>query len=501
MNYQVGLYIRLSKEDFDKKDHAESESIQNQRTLLENYVKKKNLNIYDEYIDDGFSGTNFDRPSFQRLLKDIEKKRVNMVITKDLSRLGRDYIHTGYLLEQYFPLNKVRYVSILDQIDTESDTSNNDIAPFKSLFNDMQSKDTSKKIRSILQTKKKQGLFLGSSSSYGYQKDPFNKHKLIIDPKTAPIVKKIFLLTYQGKSKQQICNFLNKENIPTPTNYKHPEKQIKQWTPNCLYPILRNPIYLGHMVQGRQAKLNYKSKKRILLSKEQWIVVPNTHEPIIPSKVFETIHSRKKEKRKESLSSILDSLLFCDDCQSPMKLLKDDRNKKNPHYNLNCSSYLSHLQKQTCTSHFISYTLMESTIKEKISHYLHSTTPKKIYSLLKKEKEKEIDVQKKFLLERKQKEENILLNLYQDQIDHTIDPIIYKNLKQKTNEKLKEIEKDIFTFDQKTYDFSSIEKIVQNFWKQPFTNDFLCFIIEKILITKNKDIKIYYRFSSHQRLK
>ena len=142
MNYQVGLYIRLSKEDFDKKDHAESESIQNQRTLLENYVKKKNLNIYDEYIDDGFSGTNFDRPTFQRLLKDIEKKRVNMVITKDLSRLGRDYIHTGYLLEQYFPLNKVRYVSILDQIDTESDTSNNDIAPFKPLFNDMQSKDT-----------------------------------------------------------------------------------------------------------------------------------------------------------------------------------------------------------------------------------------------------------------------------------------------------------------------------------------------------------------------
>jgi DNA invertase Pin-like site-specific DNA recombinase len=200
--FKLGSYLRLSKEDENKpyRRENESESITNQRSLIMNYIKDNGFTFVKEYVDDGYSGTTFeDRPAFQEMLNDIEKGKINAVITKDLSRLGRDYIQSGYYLEQYFPSKKVRYISILDNIDTFLDNANNDIAPFKSLFNDMTSKDTSKKIRSILRDKKRQGLFLGSEASYGYMKDPNDKHHLILNPKTAPIVRRIFDMPYLAK--------------------------------------------------------------------------------------------------------------------------------------------------------------------------------------------------------------------------------------------------------------------------------------------------------------
>ena len=166
-NYKVGMYIRLSREDGDKQ---ESESIGNQRKIIERYLKEQDLKIVDEYVDDGVSGTTFDRPEFNRLIADIENQKINMVITKDLSRLGRDYIKTGYYIENYFPENQVRYVSILDGIDTYSETVNNDITPFKAILNDMYAKDISKKIRSVFKEKQKQGEYLCSTPAYRIQK-------------------------------------------------------------------------------------------------------------------------------------------------------------------------------------------------------------------------------------------------------------------------------------------------------------------------------------------
>ncbi len=188
--YKVGLYIRLSESDEDKSYESEIESIINQRNLLMDYVKSHGFTLIDEYLDDGFTGTNFDRPSFKRMIQDIESGKINCVITKDLSRLGRDYIQCGYYVEQYFPQNRIRYISILDQVDTFEETANNDIAPFKALFNDMTSKDTSKKIRSILKNKKEQGKFIGSKPSYGYMRDPFDKGHLIPDLLLNLILKK-----------------------------------------------------------------------------------------------------------------------------------------------------------------------------------------------------------------------------------------------------------------------------------------------------------------------
>lgn len=255
-----------------------------------NYLQENHLNLEKEYVDDGYSGTTFDRPAFNELIKDIESKKINMVITKDLSRLGRDYIKSGYYLEEYFPIKKVRYISILDNIDTGNNTTSNDIAPFKALFNDMQSKDTSRKIRSILINLKKQGLFIGNSASFGYKKDPNDRHKILIDENTAPIVRKIFDLALSNHSYKEIVTYLNKQKIQTPRDYKLNIHKHK-WSITSVYQILHNYMYTGNMTQGVQTKLNYKSKKRIFLDKSHWIIVPNTHEAIITEDEFQKLNN------------------------------------------------------------------------------------------------------------------------------------------------------------------------------------------------------------------
>ena len=254
--YRVGLYIRLSESDEGKSYESESESIINQRNLLIDYVKSNGFTLIDEYVDDGFTGTNFDRPGFKRLIDDIERGRINCVITKDLSRLGRDYIQCGYYVEQYFPQNKIRYISILDRVDTFEESANNDIAPFKALFNDMTSKDTSKKIRSILKNKKEQGKFIGSKPSYGYMRDPLDKGHLIPDPNTSAYVKKIFEMAYEGIGISDIVSYLNDNNILSPSMYKNTKPSSKQktnvWTVSSVNKILKNRMYTGDMVQNVQ---------------------------------------------------------------------------------------------------------------------------------------------------------------------------------------------------------------------------------------------------------
>ena len=188
-NYHVALYIRLSKEDINE---GESESVSNQRSMLEQFVKECKLNVYDTYVDDGWSGTNFDRPAFQRLLRDIEAGNVNMVITKDLSRLGRDYILTGHYMEKYFPEHQVRYISLLDGIDTGIESAANDITPFRAIMNDMYAKDISKKISSVKHDKQRKGLFIGGKPVYGYKMHPTEKNKIIVDEQAAQTVRRIF---------------------------------------------------------------------------------------------------------------------------------------------------------------------------------------------------------------------------------------------------------------------------------------------------------------------
>ena len=288
-NYNIAIYIRLSKEDVDR-GYDESESIKNQRDLLTEYAKKfgGGYNLVEIYIDQGFTGTNFNRPAFQRMIRDIELGKINMVITKDLSRLGRDYIETGEYIEKWFPENNIRYVSVTDGIDTfVPNNGNNDIAPFKSILNDMYSKDLSKKIRTALHTMQKQGKWVGGKTAIGYMRDQNDKNKLIICEPEADIVKTIFNMAYSGNNISVIRDYLNTNNIPTANQIRY--NKMAFWENKTIKNILKNEVYIGNTIQNKRSRISYKNRKLKSNPQEQWNIVENTHEPIIDRQVFDKV--------------------------------------------------------------------------------------------------------------------------------------------------------------------------------------------------------------------
>ena len=373
-NYSVGLYIRLSREDENKTDV--SESITNQKSLLLQYVKENNLKVYDIYIDDGYSGTTFDRPGFNRLINDIENKLVNMVITKDMSRLGRDYIKTGYYLEKYFPEHNIRYIAITDNIDTYLDNSNNDIAPFKAIINDYYAKDISKKIKSSLRAKQKEGKWVGSRCPYGYDKDINNKNHLVINEEQAGIVRYIFDLSLNGLTCFKIANKLTLENIKTPAQYynfnwkNNYNMNMGKWHPKTIKDILTNRLYTGDLVQNRRSKVNYKIKKVVYNKECDYIVVPNTHEAIIDKELFDRVQSLipknvgRNEKRENHL---LDGLLYCGECNHRISV-SPRRKIDNRCYTV-CNYYRTYLKQKVCTMHSNNYDILEDKILELLKEY------------------------------------------------------------------------------------------------------------------------------------
>ena len=330
MDYRVALYIRLSKED---ESEEPSQSVQNQESLLREFVQQHRLSVYDTYIDDGWSGTSFDRPAFQRMIADIEAKKVNMVITKDLSRLGRDYILTGHYMERYFPEHRVRYISLLDGIDTGVDSTANDITPFRAIMNDMYAKDISKKIKSVKRDKQRKGQFIGGKPVYGYKMHPTEKNKIVIDEEVAPIVRWIFSLALSGMSCRNIAALLNQERVPTPATYAglpvaKPGPYTGLWSSERVSQMLQNETYIGNMVQGHSVKISYKSKKCLKQDPANWVVVEGTHEPLVDLETFQKVRmlvNSRKYTRSRTYDFLLKGLIFCHECGYPLAVL----NRKN----------------------------------------------------------------------------------------------------------------------------------------------------------------------------
>lgn len=509
--YKVGLYIRLSLADEDKAYEAESESIINQRNLLTNYVKQNGFTLIDEYVDDGYTGTNFERPGFNKLINDIEIGKINCVITKDLSRLGRDYIKCGYYVENYFPKMKVRYISILDGIDTYLESANNDIAPFKALFNDMTSKDTSKKIRSILKSKKEQGKFIGSEPSYGYMRDPLDKGHLIPNPEYAIVVKKIFEMAYQGVGISNITTYLNSMNYTTPSilKRKNPESKAKvndKWTISSVNKILKNRMYTGDMVQNVQTKLSYKSKKKVSLEKDFWIIVENTHEPLVSKAVFNSIQNNsRREKRtfNNREKRLLENLIYCKECGNTLTV--SYRKNKN-YWTVNCNKYSRDPKRRLCEPHFMPYDKLEceviSKIKNTCKKYFDDLNTKEIAEEIIKannpkinNKEKIQNIEKR-IAELKDKQDL----LYEDKFNNIITVDMYLRLSKKVEIELNNLESEL-----KEYKDSSdkvdkedinncINKLKQMIDIENPTRNLLSAIINKIVIDKDKNIEIIYNF-------
>lgn len=371
MDYHAALYIRLSKED---ENEGPSESVTNQKSLLNEFVRQHHLFVYDTYVDDGWSGTNFDRPAFQRMIGDIEAKRVNMVITKDLSRLGRDYIMTGHYMERYFPEKRVRYISLLDGIDTGVESTANDITPFRAIMNDMYAKDISKKIKSVKRDKQRKGQFIGGKPVYGYKMHPTEKNKIVIDSEAASIVRRIFGMALEGMSCRQIAIQLNAEGIPTPATYAglpvpHPGPYTGLWSSERISEMLQNETYIGSMVQGRSIKISYKSKKCLRQARENWVVVENTHEPLIDRVTFEKVQvliASRKHTRSRTYDFLLKGLIFCHECGYPLAVINRKNAAGEERLFFICRTYQRFTKAGVCTCHSIKEKTVTDAVVAKV---------------------------------------------------------------------------------------------------------------------------------------
>lgn len=518
--YRVGIYIRLSKEDNDKV--IESESITNQRNILLAYLKENKLALAGEYVDDGVSGTTFDRPAFNRLINDIEDGKINMVVTKDLSRLGRDYIQSGYYVEQYFPMKRVRYISILDNIDTErTNSTENDIAPFRSILNEMYAKDISKKIRIVFQQKKEDGQFLSTSAPIGYKKDPNNKHQLIIDEETAPIVRRMFKMLIDGYGTTQIANIFTDEKIPTPSMRNKYQTnalsyQYGYWHPASIRRILRNNVYIGILEQGKSQTISYKNRQRVRLPKEQWIVIKNAHEPLIDEETFYTVQRLLDTSAKKSVKRnyLLTGLLKCHECGGSVGIGQD----KNRHYAYtNCNLYRAYTKRKLCTPHTLNYQALELMVIEKVRELCRICMNNESIEKALKEKVQNNNYKttiEKSLKEANDKRQKLQMNLerlYEDRLNDIITVDMYKKMTEKQNEGIKSINKEIKSLEEKLNEFTKEEKEIFSFDYNQIINDFLQLktptkeimskIIDRIEIHEDKKVDIYYRIKAFEKLK
>ncbi len=363
-SYNVGIYCRLSRDD---ERACESVSIENQKEMLSRYVREQGWNLYSTYCDDGVSSTTFDRPGFNQLIADATAGKINLVLCKDLSRLGRDYIEAGKYTDVVFPSMGVRFIALNDGVDTIH-KNNEMLVILKNVMNDLYARDTSNKIRAVKQSTFKTGKYVGCYAPIGYVKSPEDKHVLVIDPVTAPVVTRIFDLRCQGYSYRKIATTLNAEHVPTPSSFyymKRGKPNIRPdgdfWAPPTVKSILRNEVYLGHMVQNKTGNVSYKVHKQVSKPESEWIRVENTHEPLISQEVWDMVReldARNVRCRSDKTGNVplFSGVLFCADCGTPMRHYKDGRKRKDGtpslYQSYACGRYVNG-GKSVCTAHIM----------------------------------------------------------------------------------------------------------------------------------------------------
>ena len=507
----VALYCRLSNEDHSSGN--ESNSIGNQKNLLQQYAMDRAWNIVNTYCDDGFTGLNFIRPGFQAMLADIENKKISTVLVKDLSRLGRDYIQVGYYLDRFFPENGIRFIAINDAIDIQKNTES-DIAPFKSVMNDMYSKDISKKVRSIFDIKRLQGKFIGAFAPYGYQKDKGNNNLLIIDKETYPIVQRIFNLYIGGKGCTYIATQLNEEGIRCPSaqnlyryGTSNGRSKINLWSSNTVRSILQNMTYTGCLAQNKYRRINYKSKKLETLNKEDWIVVDNTHEAIISkddfSRTSELFGFRNQRTLNPRNVNIFSGFVFCADCSTYMTYSKS-RQK----INLICSGY-KRFGKKYCTRHTIEVNQLTEVIllsfKGLVQKYLQAQDfNQKSCKEITVKKDKDLSLSKKLISMKKRiiGISTLTRNLYEDKINAILSEAQFIEMNTAFNEektKLIQQTKEVQNMMEKNQMNSIQPHQTKNLYEEflgidILSREMLSLLVNKIEINSERRIQIHYNF-------
>ena len=510
MNYHVALYIRLSKED---ENEGPSQSVTNQKSLLDEFVQKHRLSVYDTYIDDGWSGTSFERPSFQRMIADIEAKKVNMVITKDLSRLGRDYILTGHYMERYFPEHKVRYISLLDGIDTGVESSANDITPFRAIMNDMYAKDISKKIKSVKRDKQRKGQFIGGKPVYGYKMHPTEKNKIVIDEGAAPMVRRIFNMALDGMSCRQIAAQLNTEGAPTPATYAglpigNPGPYTGLWSSERISDMLQNETYIGNMVQGRMVKISYKSKKCLRQERDKWVIVEGTHEPLIDPETFQKVRmlvNSRKHTRSRTYNFLLKGLIFCHECGYPLAVINRKNAAGEDVLYFVCRTYQRFTKAGVCSCHSIKEKIVTEAVLLKVREvceaYLNHDEllpiAEEALAETRKRDNRESEIQSL-----QSRIDSLTVNLdkmYMDKLSGLLTEADFERIYTKVKTERTALEEKLKTIEKPEYSPKKEEnlarELVQRFIDTAGTNrELLVSLIERVELTEDKQVIIKFRF-------
>ena len=524
----TALYCRLSQEDENKGD---SNSIQNQRGILEKYAKDNGFENIQIFVDDGYSGVSFNRPDFQRLLEMMEQGKVSTLITKDLSRLGRNYIEVGNYTEMLFPRWNVRYIAVNDNYDSLY-SEGNEFAPFKNLFNEWFARDTSKKIRAVVKAKAERGERVSTQIPYGYKKDPDIKGHLLIDEETAPIVRRIFELCAQGMGPTNIGNVLSKDMVFKPTFYRYHRQGVYGtitdtdkpygWTSETVSDILRNEVYLGHTINCRTRVISYKDKRQVDVPKSEQYRFENTHEAIIDQETWDAAQKVREGKRRRNNMGELDKysgLLYCSDCGSKLYFVRG-KSIKPSDYNFICSRYRKHIGEQLCTAHRIREVALDEIILEeirRITYYARTKTREFVEFINKKsssENRRELTEKTNELakLEKRDAELNTLFKrLYEDNVLGKITNEQFRMLSDGYNAEQRTIAEQIPILQKQIEDLKASSTNVERFVTisnkytdlQDLTPEILRTFIDKIVIhertekwvkTAEQQIDIYFRY-------
>lgn len=510
----TALYCRLSSDDDLEGD---SNSIKNQKLLLSDYAKENKFRNTRFYIDDGFSGSNFERPAFKRLLNDVENGEISTVIVKDMSRFGRDHILVGYYTKYYFPDADVRFIAIFDQMDTETNPDD-DIIPFKNILNEMYAKDCSRKIKAVVKAKGNSGRHLTTIPPLGYMKDPEDKEKWIVDEEGALIVKEIFNLCVKGYGPSQIARILTERGIETPSLYLHRKKlpcsvKIKQdaevWDYSTVVGILENEEYLGHTVNFKTYKKSYKSKKSYNNPRENWVIVENTQEAIIDQNTFDIVQQVRAGRRSLTdmgTPHMLSGLLYCADCNQKMYLCRCTTMNQKEYFN--CSTYRKK-KKKYCTSHQITAHAALALIQNDIQYTVRFAKKYRdeFFNILKRCTDIRTKREMTSAIEEKEEAENriteldkIIQGLYEDKVAGKLSEERYMKMsdnyeaEQKAlNEKLSRIKAEIEKA-KTTYDniqrFMAIVKKYSDF--DELTPEILRAYIDKVYIYEKQKVDGHY---------
>lgn len=519
----TALYARLSKDDDLVGD---SNSIVHQKEILAKYAKEHGFTNIEFYVDDGFSGTNFNRPDFQRMMADAEEGKISTVIVKDMSRFGRDYIMVGYYTEIYFSNLDIRFIAINDNVDSNIQTEN-DLTPFKNVFNEWYARDTSKKIRAVFKAKGNSGKHLSTNPPFGYKKDPNDKDKWIIDDEAAATVRRIFQMYVDGYRISEIGHKLTEEKVETPILY-YMNRGIKTnarseypeiWDLMSIKYILSQTAYAGHTVNFQTAVKSYKTKKQVNLPRNQWVIFRNTQEPIIDEKTFETVQQMRKAKRartKYNEPNMFSGLLYCADCGNHLTIQRVARNRKMD--NFSCATYRKK-KKGLCSCHRILVSDLETIVKndlQKVCEYVFLHEKEFTDDYLSGSKRETVKFQAKTkaelkrLSERQEEIGRIIRKLYEDNVcgritDERFD-FLAKSYEDEGNDlktKIQELKNALASSVQEEEKLSKFLKVVKSYTEiEELTPEILNSFIEKIYIgetekydgRKMQEVEIIYKF-------